>query len=60
MDCLGEDLSGSSRYALKMLTAPNSLARVRMFSTMSYPEELVEGAQFSVRGSALEHVGEPK
>ena len=52
MDCLGEDLSGSSRYALKMLTDPNWLARVRIFSTMLYPEAFVEGAQFSVWGSA--------
>ena len=48
MDCLGDDLSGSCRYVLKMLTDPNWLARVRIFSTMLYPEAFVEGAQFSV------------
>ena len=37
-----------------MLTAPNRLASVRTFSTMLYPEALVEGAQFSVRDLALE------
>ena len=55
-DCLGEDLSGSWRYALKMLTAPNWLARMRMLSTMLYPEEWVEGGQFSARDSVCECV----
>ena len=31
-----------------MLTAPNWFARVRMLSTMLYPEALVDGEQFSV------------
>jgi len=31
-----------------MLTAPNWPARLRIFSTMLYPEEFVEGEQFSV------------
>jgi len=39
-----------------MLTAPNWLARVRILSTMLYPEVFVEGAQFSVWGSARECV----
>jgi len=60
VNCLEEDLSGSWRYVLKMLTAPNWLARLRIFSTMLYPEALVDGAQFSVRDSAREHVVERK
>ena len=39
-----------------MLTAPNWLARVRIFSTIWYPDALVEGAQFSTRDSAWEGV----
>ena len=35
-----------------MLTDPNWLARVRILSTMLYPEAFVEGAQFSVGDSA--------
>jgi hypothetical protein len=31
-----------------MLTAPNWFARMRMLSTMLYPEALVDGGQFSV------------
>ena len=53
---MGDDLSGSWRYALKTLTAPYWLARVRMLSTMVYPEELVDGAQFSIWDSAWERV----
>ena len=51
-DCLGGDLSESWRYALKVLTAPNRLARTRMLLTMLYPEASVDGGQFSVWGSA--------
>jgi hypothetical protein len=47
-DCLGDDLSGSWRYALKRLTAPNWSARLRMLSVRLYPEALVDGGQFSV------------
>ena len=39
-----------------MLTAPNWLARVRIYSTMLYPEEFVEGEQFSAWESAPERV----
>jgi len=39
-----------------MLTDPNWLARVRIFSTMLYPEAFVEGAQFSVWNSAQERM----
>jgi len=56
VDCFGEDSSGSWRYTLKMLTAPNWLARVRIYSTMLYPEEFVEGEQFSAWESAPERV----
>ena len=55
-DCLGDDFSGSSRYALKMLTDPNWLARVRIFSTILYPEAFVEGVQFSVWDSVRQCV----
>ena len=41
---------------MKTLTAPNWSARTRMLSTMLYPDEFVEGAQFSVRKSVSERV----
>jgi len=56
VDCLTVDLSGSWRYALEILTAPNWLARVRMVSAMLYPEALVDDAQFSVWDPARECV----
>lgn len=40
-------MSGSWRYALKMFTAPNWLARMRMLSTRLYPDALKGGGQFS-------------
>jgi len=41
---------------LKRFTDPNWLARVRMLSTMLYPEAFVEGAQFSVSDLARQCV----
>ena len=54
MDRFGDGLSGISRYALKVLTAPNRFARARTLLAMLYPEAEVEGAQFSVWDSARE------
>ena len=43
-----------------MLADPNWFDRVRMLSTMLYPEVVVDGVQFSVQVSAWEHVVERK